>query len=344
VLAWFVITALGPEIVPVPSPALLAIALATVPVSVTTVHLTTVTLLLGRVSVVNRSLVVSAVAQCAALIGLGLADRLSVSTVVWTWVGSTLVTLFMLLPALRPHLGRVDARLVGRMITAGAQYHVGVAALFLLLRVDVLMLNALTTVTAVGLYSLAVSVGEMTYAGTDALALVLVRRQAEAQISEATDLTIRTTRLAFLTSVGSVSAACVAAPFLIPALYGDAFRGSVVALFALAPGLAAFSVTRVLGPYLLRLGRPRLMSGLSLAALTGNVVLNLALVPRWGIVGCGVATSAGYLVLAAGQLTWFCRSAGVSPRVLLPGLSDVAIVVAALRQTVSAGRPTRGKA
>jgi O-antigen/teichoic acid export membrane protein len=322
-MGWLAIGALGPALVPVPDAGLLLLALATVPALVTAVHLTTITLLLGRVNVMNHALVASAAAQCAALLLAGLLGWLSPGVVVSIWAACAVLHALILLGALWPHLRRPDLALARRMIVAGAQYHPGTISLLLLLRIDVMILNAMTSTVAVGLYSIAVAVGEVSYAGTDALSVAMLRRQAESEGGPAADLAIRAVRMATIVATLSLAAVCLAAPVVIPLLYGEAFRASVPALLAMAPGILAYAATRPMGPYVLRLGRPRLMSGLSLLAVAVNVALSLALIPRWGIVGCALAVSAGHLTLAAAYVIWFSRSTAVSPLALLPRPADV---------------------
>ncbi len=119
-------------------------------------------------------------------------------------------------------------------------------------------------------------------------------------------------------AAGSVAALCLAGPVLLPAGYGAEFAGAVPALFALAPGLFALGAARQVSAYLVRLHRPLTMSAASAAALALNVVAILVLVPRWGIVGCALASSASYTLVAAVQVVRFCRASGTPLRRLLP--------------------------
>ena len=311
---------------------LLIVALASVPAAVATVHMTTVVLLVGRMGLVNWSLTLAAAIQCAALLAWSLSSGLTIEAVIWIWVITSVVPLLLMLPAIRPLLSAPNAGLAQRLIAMAAQYHIGVVGLFLLLRVDVLLLNALAPLAAVGLYSVAVSVGELAHAGTDALSQAMIGRQADRELAAASDVTMRATRIAVLIAVLSVTGLCLAAPIVIPIVYGEAFRGSVPVLFALAPGIIAYAGTRALAPFLMRLERPLIMSALSLAALAVNVTLNLILIPKWGIVGCGIATSAGYLVLAVSQIAWFSRAAGVSKRQLAPTGADARLIWNAMTQ------------
>jgi O-antigen/teichoic acid export membrane protein len=334
-----VIAVLSPGVVPVPARPLLVLALATVPATMAIVHLNSVMLLLGKVDAVNRSSAVAALLQCGALMVLAVSGHLSTAAVVWIWAVSGAVPLLFFLPALRPHLGRGDVGLARRMVGAGLRYQAGLVALHLLSRVGVLILNALAPGAPVGLYTLAVSVGEIAQFATNALAQVVLSDQAAATLDRVTELTVRSVRASGIMGGCVVGAACLASPWLVPAVYGGDFRGSVPAIFALAPGVLALSATQPILPYLLRLDRPWLVSGISLLALLVNVVLNLFLIPRWGIVGCACASSAGWLALAGCQVAWFTRTTGTPLAALLPGRNDLARV----RFEIAALRPRAGR-
>lgn len=316
----------APDIVPAPVRPLLFFALAAVPIGVVTIHMSTVVLLLGRVDVVNRATTWSAVVQCGGMLAFAAAGHLSTTTVIWIWVLSGTIPLLLYAPVLRPHLSRLDLGLARRMVGTGLRYQLGMLALSMFVRVDVLILNALAPGSPVGIYTVAISVGEVTYVATNALAQVVLSNQAEQGLDGARDLTVRSTRISVVTTVPLLGATCLAAPWLVPALYGTDYRGSVPVIFALAPGVLAISASRSIPQYLLRLGRPWLVSATALLALMTNVVLNLLLIPRWGVLGCAYASSAGWLTLAGCQVAWFIRATGTSPTALLPGRDDLARV------------------
>jgi O-antigen/teichoic acid export membrane protein len=312
-----------PGIVPAYARPMLFLALATVPIGVVTIYMTTVVVLLDRVDAVNRAMMCSALAQCAAVVAFAVAGRLSTTTVIWIWTVSGAIPLLMYAPVLRPHLRQVDLRLAWRMVGTGIRYQFGSIALLLLVRVDVLILNAFAPGSPVGLYTLAVTIGDMTYVATNALSQVVLSKQAERSLDGSAELTVRCTRVAGLMTALLLGATCVAAPWLVPVLYGTDFRSSVPVLFALAPGVLALSASRSIPPYLVRLGRPWLLSGLSMLALVVNVGLNLLFIPHWGVLGCAYASSVGWLTLAGCHVVWFCRSTGTSPAALVPGRDDL---------------------
>jgi O-antigen/teichoic acid export membrane protein len=234
--------------------------------------------------------------------------------------------LAVLLPAVRPRPRCWDRALARDALGRGLRYHLGLASLFLLFRADILILDGMTTTVAVGLYSLAVSLAELTRLVTDAIAQIALPRQLGTDDRGAAAATLAVTRLTAVVATASVALMCVAAPPLIPLVYGESFRGSVPSLLALAPGLLALGATRPIGAYLLRLDRPMLASSMSVTALVLNVALNLVLVPFYGIAGSAAASSVAYIALAGLQVGWFLRTTGAAARDLLPGPGEAAYV------------------
>ena len=226
--------------------------------------------------------------------GPGVVSRLSPAVVIALWAVSVSVPLLVLLAAVRPRLRHWDGSLARTAVGRGLRYHVGLASLFLLFRSDILILDGLTTTAAVGLYSLAVSLAELTRLVTDAIAQIALPRQLNTDDDGAAAATVSVTRLTTIVALVSVGLMCAAAPPLIPVVYGSSFAGSVPSLLALAPGLLALGATRPIGAYLLRLDRPMLGSAMAVAALLVNIALNLVLVPDYGILGSAVASSVAY--------------------------------------------------
>jgi hypothetical protein len=142
-------------------------------------------------------------------------------------------------------------------------------------------------------------------------------------LTEAAAFTVRATRVSVLLAGACVTLLCLAAPVLIPLTYGAQFAGSVAAVFALAPGLFALGAGRQVSAYLVRLNRPLTMSVLSVGALVVNVAVNLWAIPRWGIVGCALASSVSYTLIAVVQSVRFARASATPVLGLLPGRAEL---------------------
>ncbi len=317
---------LGPDIVPVAGYGQLAVALAAIPCAMAVLYLNNILVLRSEVQVVNRGALLGGTLQCGVLLALALVSRLSPAAVIALWAVSVSVPLVVLLARVRPRLRCWSGPLARTAVGRGLRYHVGLASLFLLFRSDILIIDGLTTTAAVGLYSLAVSLAELTRLVTDAIAQIALPRQLDTDDHGAATATVSVTRLTTIVALVSVGLMCAAAPPLIPFVYGSSFAGSVPSLLALAPGLLALGATRPIGAYLLRLDRPMLGSAMAVAALLVNIALNLVLVPVYGILGSAVASSVAYTALAILQSAWFVRATGTPFRALLPGAAEVRYV------------------
>jgi O-antigen/teichoic acid export membrane protein len=289
-----------------PPGVLLALALASVPFNIAVVYACGTTLLSGRIGVVNRCRLGGAAFQCTTLLALAAAGDLTVRWVVAIWTASSLAQFILMRPRLRR---ACDPGLARRCLRLGVGLHAGSSAFFLLQRVDMLLLNALASARAVGLYSVAVTVAELARVLADSVTQSAMPGLADADDHAAIAATRRATALAFAATVVSAAIVAASAGYAVPLGYGSAFNASVAPLLALLPGLVALAATRPAAAWLLRIGRPGLVSLTSIAALAVNVVANLVLIPVLGVTGCALASSAGYGVLGILQYAWFLRAA-----------------------------------
>jgi O-antigen/teichoic acid export membrane protein len=323
VVAWILVRVLGPSAIPIYSHTLLAVALLAVPAGTVALYMNGLLILDDRIGRVNASALVGAAAQCVALVALAVAGKLTVGSVVVVWALATALPLVVTIPAFGTRPRDVSLALARRAVGLGLRYHIGMAAVYLLFRVDVLLLNARVSRSDVGLYSLAVTLAEMTYLLTDSVAQVMLPRQISVEMSEASTVTARVARSNFLAAVVALVGIACLGPFVVPLVFGSAFSGAVPALLALGPGILALATVRPVGAYLIRLNRPFVMSAATGTSMVVNIALNLMLIPVWGIVGASVASSVAYTLLAGFYLRWMARAAGVPMRVFVPRLSDV---------------------
>jgi len=95
------------------------------------------------------------------------------------------------------------------------------------------------------------------------------------------------------------------AGYLLPLVYGEAFRAAVVPAQILIVGLSVQGVAGVLTAYFYGTGRP----GLNSVAMGGGLLLTLALdlllIPRFGATGAAVASTCAYLTSAVALLVAF---------------------------------------
>jgi O-antigen/teichoic acid export membrane protein len=299
----------------------LLLALAAVPVSILVLFTNGMLVISGRINALNRGALVAGLAQSVLVGILVLLNRLTVTTVVLVWLLTASLPLLVSLPALRPRRASMSWSIARQELAIGLRYHTGMASLYLLLRVDVLLLAALRSDREVGLYALAVTLVELTNVATDSIATVVIKKQAQLALADAAEFTARVVGLAVMLATVVSAALVLVSPLLIPLVYGRAFHDAVPAVFALAPGVLALAATRSTGGYLIRLNRPWVVTSLNVGALAVNVAGNLVLIPRLGIVGAGLASSLAYILLAGANLWWLSRAAGLRPAQFAPSFT-----------------------
>jgi O-antigen/teichoic acid export membrane protein len=99
----------------------------------------------------------------------------------------------------------------------------------------------------------------------------------------------------------------IAAPFVLPLLYGSQFDDSVRLAQILLVGLAVEGAAGVISAYLYGIGRPGLNSLAMGAGVVLTIALDLLLVPRWGATGAAIASTVAYLATTGALLLVFRR-------------------------------------
>ncbi|MFC7197251.1 polysaccharide biosynthesis C-terminal domain-containing protein [Halosimplex aquaticum] len=160
------------------------------------------------------------------------------------------------------------------------------------------LVAALAGSSQTGYYKAALQLAEFLWFVPVALQTALLHSTSEmwskGQNSRVTEVASRVTRYSLLFTLLLVLGLWALADELIPLYYGEEFTSAILPLLFLLPGSLGFAVARPI--YSISQGKGDmkpliLASGLS--ALI-NIVLNLVLIPKYGMVGAAIATSIGY--------------------------------------------------
>lgn len=310
------------------------LAAGAVPLMMLAQHASGLLLNAGRVMAVNRSELVMSAVRVVALAAVAGVAELDVSAGLAIWVATLLIA-----PALRLvdvvagiGVGRPQKALARSLVWRGSKYHLGALSLALILRVDVLLLASRVDVDEVGKYALAVTLVELALRAGEATSQVAVQVQVGSDPVESARVTARVARLNVLLGASLLGALAAVGPFGIELVFGSSFAGTEAAVLTLAPGILALALERPLGTYIVRLDRPMAVSvGLALG-LVANVSLNLILIPEWGILGAGLASTLVYTGLAIWMGGWFARASGLGIAALVPVPADVTDALRSLRR------------
>ena len=291
--------------------------------------------LAGRL--VNLAVIVAVVALAAS------AGRVtSTLELVWAAVAGAAAVALIFLVAIAPglrHAATDSLNARGSGIVEAVRFalpaYSGNLAQFLNYRLDLFLVGLFLGIRGVGLYALAVSLGQLLWILSNSAAAVLFPRVSSvtAKPEVAAMESAQICRVVFgLTVIGGVAMALVAT-VLLPLVYGQAFQPSLEPLLWLLPGIVAFSVTNVLASFVAGVGRPGLNAMVSLLGVAVTVPLDLVLIPRLGITGAALASSISYSVSTVATVAVFSRVGRIPlGAAVIPRRADIGALVAFLRQ------------
>lgn len=214
----------------------------------------------------------------------------------------------------------------------GGYVHVGTVAQFLVFRVDVLIVNAVSGGAAAGLYAVAVSLAEIVWYVSRSVESVILPRIARAHGEEARQISATALRVTTGTSLAAaVGIAVVAAPLVRHLL--PAYLPGLAALWLLLPAAVVSGMYMVAASDLRGRGRPSVVAAISITGLVANIVLNFALVPLLGFKGAALASLITYTGQAAAVTYALVGISGVTYRSLMNvSLDDLRLLRAITQQ------------
>ncbi|SDJ68025.1 lipopolysaccharide biosynthesis protein [Natronorubrum texcoconense] len=167
-----------------------------------------------------------------------------------------------------------------------------------LYNVDILLLQPIAGSHETGLYKSALVVSEFMWIVPQAVQIIFIHSASEQWSKEnheaITEMASRATRftLAF-TLLLAIGIAALATEF-VELYFGAEFVGAVTPLLLLLPGVVGFAIARPIFAIGQGKGDLRVLIAATGSAALINLVLNVLLIPRYGMAGAAVATTVGY--------------------------------------------------
>lgn len=205
--------------------------------------------------------------------------------------------------------GRARAVLVRPLVLYGAAQIAALAPATLNVDLDQLVLSQTVSAADLGQYAIAVSLSMLPVLLVAAIGYVAFPRLAAQH--EVTEATRRLQRLSVLATVGLAAAMlmplAVVSYWLVPLVFGPAYRGAVVLLWILTPGSVFLAGGQVTGNLLRGRHHPRIVAWAQLVGLIFTVILLLALLPLIGVYGAAIASTVSYGITFAVMLRRLSR-------------------------------------
>jgi len=185
------------------------------------------------------------------------------------------------------------------LLSRGSPFVLSGLSVMVYMKSDLIMLEWLRSSREVGYYSVAVKASECLYFLPVILAnnfLPRLKRFASYQLDCVLANLKRFYKFSWLLGVCMVAVTMLFMPVLIPPIFGPQFSPALPALLALGPAAFAVSTGCASTTWMNVNGYGRIIAIQSVFGAISNIVLNLLLIPGFGIVGAAISTSLSYLM------------------------------------------------
>ncbi len=199
-------------------------------------------------------------------------------------------------------------KIAKNLLSLGVVYAITLLILNLNYKIDIVLLERLSSAAEIGQYTTGVNITELIWHLPAAIEVVVFSRSANA--ANPKDFSNKVAKLMRITFIGAICGGLIlflVAPTLIPMLYGNQFTESGRIVQLLMPGVVAFTIVKVLYMDIAGKGNPSISLLVLIPALIMNIILNLIWIPQYGAKGAALASTISYSISAVGFLFLYAR-------------------------------------
>jgi O-antigen/teichoic acid export membrane protein len=264
------------------------------------------------------------IAVLVAVVGLGLDAAGAVAGLAIATCIVVLLELWLVRDGCVMHGMQPPFTLIRECLRFGIRGYFANLAQFVTYRFDSFIISYLLGMSALGIYAAAYTVAEMFSYLPSCLATVVFPATAASTIEEANWRTARVSRMTFAFVVFASIIGAAVAPWIYPAILGSQFTYSVVLFWALLPGSIMLAGTKIITADLLGRGFPQYASRGSSCGMVAIVILDVFLIPRYGLMAAAVSSSVVYGCQAVYWVRCLVRVTGLKMSdLLVPAPGDL---------------------
>lgn len=225
-----------------------------------------------------------------------------------------------------------------KLLSRGVIFALALFILNINYRIDILVLERFVSSADLGIYTTASGLAELVWQLPSAIAVVIFSSSANQKDDDsAITTTTKTVRVSlFISLIGSIVFAMLSS-WIVPFLYGEAFRESAVIINLLLPGIVIIIIVQIIHATLSGRGYPLMGFSMLIVGVIVNIILNTILIPVYGIHGAAVASTISYTIGGLGFSYIFSKKMAVP-------LKDFLIIKKTdIRYIIHKIKPTRKK-
>jgi O-antigen/teichoic acid export membrane protein len=256
---------------------------------------------LQRIEMVNLINLVQRIITLSLTILLVIVWKLSLLGALVAVLASWALSLIVSCMALRRHGGVLTPKwsysVLRTTLSFGLRGHIGNVLQFFNYRLDMFIVNFFLGPAGVGIYTVTVRLAELLWYLPNAVGFVIFPKAAASEPEEMNVFTPRVFRITLgLTALGALGLGVIGRP-VINFVFSSAFIGAYMPLLVLLPGVVLLGGSKVLTNEIAGRGYPHYNSLNAALALVVTVVLDLVLIPRYGVLGAALASSTAYAMV-----------------------------------------------
>jgi len=181
---------------------------------------------------------------------------------------------------------------------------------FMNFRLDILLIQHFLSISQLSFYQMAVNISERLWYIPQSLSITLFPTLLSQEESKSA-LTEKVCRHNLLIMLLISIPIALFGKFAINLLYGNAYLPAAPALYALLLGIVIYPIFKFISVDLAAKNKLGISILASLIGVAINLFANLILIPKYGIVGAGIATSISYSAMAIILIVIYARLSGI---------------------------------
>ncbi|MCK4653405.1 MAG: polysaccharide biosynthesis C-terminal domain-containing protein [Candidatus Cloacimonetes bacterium] len=200
-------------------------------------------------------------------------------------------------------VGSINGKLLKNIFKRGLIIQISNLSAFLNYRLDMFLIKFFNNFSSLGIYSIAVQLVEKLWILPQSIRNIIFleiagKRKDERFVCIICRITLF---VLFLVSIliGLFSFK------LIPLIYSIKYVDSIIPFILLLPGVLFFTLSKIISSYFLGIDKIYINTISSVTSFIVNLIMNILLIPKYGIIGASIATSVSYSIGAIIELRYF---------------------------------------
>ncbi len=254
----------------------------------------------------NATLWLNPFLTLASLIALAATKHLTVLTAGLSYVLAGIPVFVWLFQRIWTSIGvaRPDREAARELLSYGVRSY-GIDLLgALAMQADQVLVVGFLNAAAMGVYAVATSLARILSVFQLSVVMVLFPRTAAREPDEVIAVTGRAVRVTTMFAIAAAPLALLFGPYFLVLLYGPAYRGAGALLSILVIEVLLSGNTQILCQSFMALGRPGVAAIVQAAGVGVSLLLMVILIPRFGVLGAGMALASSSLLRLC--VTMFC--------------------------------------